>query len=237
MPETCRDIQLLAGKLSLLNGQLISFEGLDGVGKSTQINLLQQALSSRGIEVLSLREPGGTSAGEALRSLIKAGTFHSPLAELLAFETARAELVSELVRPALARGAWVLLDRFADSSLAYQGALGKLDMELIRKLNTIATGGLKPGLTVLLALDPAQALLRRRGAEKPAAGGGNAESTELDSIEKRDTDYFSRVHDIFSELARAEPQRFLVLDASQDVDAIHRQVMARVQEMDGGQHG
>ncbi|MCB1218695.1 dTMP kinase [bacterium] len=207
-----------------MQGRLISFEGLDGVGKSTQVELLREVLAARNLTVQCFREPGGTQAGEELRTMIKLGRFETALAELLAFETARAELVGSRIRPALERGEIVILDRFADSSLAYQGALGKIPAETIRQLNQIATAGLQPDLTIWLALDPRQALERRTGAEKPAAGGGQAESTDLDHIEKRELDYFRKVHDIFNMIMNEDGERFLRFDAALHIEAVHRSV-------------
>lgn len=211
-----------------VQGRLISFEGLDGVGKSTQLELLRLALLSRGRSVQLFREPGGTAAGEALRALLKAGSFQSPLAELLAFSTARAELVELCIRPALQRGETVLLDRFTDSSLAYQGALGTLPLELIRRVNNIATSGLQPDLTLWLDLPPAAAQARRALAEKPAGASGAAESHELDSIEQRDAAYFERVHAIFEEICLAEPERMQRIDVSGSVEAVSMAISERV---------
>lgn len=201
------------------------------MGKSTQVELLREALTARDFTVQCLREPGGTLAGEELRSLIKRGCIESALAELLAFETARAELVETRIRPALERGGIVILDRFADSSLAYQGALRVIPMDTIRQLNRIATGGLLPDITIWLALEPGEALVRREGAGKPAAGGGEEESTELDHIEMRDLEYFRMVHEIFQMIMTEEPERFLKLDASQPIDAVHANVNLAVLDM------
>lgn len=221
----------VAGKLRRLQGKLISFEGLDGVGKSTQVELLREALAGRDLAVQCFREPGGTLAGEELRSMIKLGRFESALAELLAFETARAELVAKRIRPALERGEIVVLDRFTDSSLAYQGALGTVPLETIRRLNEIATDGLQPDITLWLALDPEEALRRREGAQKPAAGGGAEESSELDHIEKRELDYFRKVHDIFDMIRKEEQERFIEVDASRHIEAVHADVMLHVLAM------
>jgi dTMP kinase len=218
-------------------GRLISFEGLDGVGKSTQLELLRLELISRGLSVQLYREPGGTPAGEALRALIKAGTFHSPLAELLAFATARAELVELYIRPALRRGELVLLDRFTDSSLAYQGAHGAVPLELIRRVNSIATAGLQPDLTLWLDLPAAEAQARRAQAQKPAGAAGAAESSALDSIEQRDAGYFERVREIFEEICLAEPERMQRIEVSGSVEAVFDAVSHSVLSLLEPDHG
>ena len=212
----------------VVQGRLISFEGLDGVGKSTQLELLRASLLAQGHRVQCFREPGGTPAGEALRDLLKSGTFRTPLAELLAFSTARAELVELGIRPALARGEMVLLDRFTDSSLAYQGALGSLPLELIQRVNEIATGGLQPDLTLWLDLPVEQALQRRSAA---------TETGELDSIELRNSDYFRRVRGIFAEICAAEPQRMQRIEVSGTPQEIAAVILSRLSSLVEVPHG
>jgi dTMP kinase len=193
-------------------GRLIAFEGVEGSGKSTQLELLRQALEGRVGEVVVTREPGGTPAGERVRALLLDPEVElDPRAEALLFAAARAELVAEVIRPALERGAVVLCDRYLDSSLAYQGGARGLGRGPVEEVNRFATGGLLPDLVVLLDLDPASGLRRR--------------ARELDRIEAQDLDFHRRVRQAFCDLAAADPGRFAVVDAAAPV----AEVAARVQ--------
>ena len=198
----------------------ITFEGLDGSGKSTQLNLLHQKLSLAGHEVLCTKEAGGTPLGAAVRNLVQMRqdiTIH-PLTEALLYAADRAQHVSELVRPALASGVYVLCDRYIDSSLAFQGAV--LPVELVRDINRLATAGLQPELTILLDVDVTTSRQRLIARNVP-----------LDRIETRDEPYHDTVRSIYLSLAREEPQRFLVLPAAQSIsylaDTIWNQVVKR----------
>ena len=185
-------------------GRLIAFEGVEGSGKSTQLELLRQALEGRGREVVVTREPGGTPAGERMRAvLLDPGVELHPRAEALLFAAARAELVDAVIRPALERGAVVLCDRYLDSSLAYQGGARGLGRGPVEEVNRFATGGLLPDLVVLLDLDPASGLRRRSG--------------ELDRIEAQDLAFHRRVRQAFRDLAAADPGRFAVVDGAATV--------------------
>jgi len=189
-------------------GLFVTLEGGEGVGKST----LQTALAARaraiGLEVVTCREPGGTPLGERLRAALfeSADGETDPTAELLVFEAARAQLVADLIRPALHRGALVICDRFADSSIAYQHHGRGLPAHVVSSLNDIATGGLVPNLTILLDLDPAEGA-RRRGD----AG---------DYLEREAAAFHARIRAGFLSLATAEPGRWLVVDATQSPDAV-----------------
>lgn len=192
-------------------GRLIAFEGVEGSGKSTQLELLRRALGGR--EVVVTREPGGTPAGERVRALLlDPGVELSPRAEALLFAAARAELVEAVIRPALERGAVVLCDRYLDSSLAYQGAARGLGQGPVEEVNRFATGGLLPDLVVLLDLDPASGLRRRAG--------------QLDRIEAQDLDFHRRVRQAFRDLAAADPERFAVVDAAAPVPEVAAHVQA-----------
>ena len=193
-------------------GRLIAFEGVEGAGKSTQLELLRQALEGRrgdppvdrSREVVVTREPGGTPAGERVRALLLDPEVElGPRAEALLFAAARAELVAEVIRPALERGAVVLCDRYLDSSLAYQGDARGLGRGPVEEVNRFATGGLLPDLVVLLDLDPASGLRRRSG--------------ELDRIEAQDLAFHRRVRQAFCDLAAANPGRFAVVDGAAPV--------------------
>lgn len=198
-------------------GLFITFEGGDGAGKSTQAELLASWLSGRGFEVVRTREPGGTPLGAKLRELLLHGEHVTPRAEALLYAADRAQHVAEAVQPALERGAAVVQDRYIDSSLAYQGAGRPLDPEEIRGLSEWATEALRPHLTVLLDVSP------ELGAERRAATGAQA-----DRLESEASEFHRRVRERFLELAAADPDRFLVLDAALPVDELHAAILARV---------
>jgi dTMP kinase len=183
------------------SGPLITFEGGEGSGKSTQVELLARRLEAAGRRILKLREPGGTPLGEELRQLLLHRRADiSPQAELLLFLAARAELVRAVIRPALAEGTIVICDRFSDSTLAYQGYGRGIDLDQVRKLNDSATGGLKPNLTVLLDL--------------PVEAGRSRKQRDEDVFQGEDDAFHERVRQGYLELAREEPDRWLVLDAT-----------------------
>jgi dTMP kinase len=194
-------------------GAFITFEGGEGTGKSTQIELLDQRLRGAGLTTRLLREPGGTAVGEAVRTLLldpdHAGL--DPVAELLLYEASRAQLLAEVILPALAAGEVVLCDRFVDSTAAYQGYARGLSLDLIARLNAAATGGLAPQRTVLLDLDPRVGLAR-------------ATSTGADRLEGEGIAFHTAVRDGFLEIAAADPERIRVVDA----DGPSEQVAARV---------
>jgi dTMP kinase len=194
----------------MARGKLITIEGLDGAGKTTLATGLRDSLESRGLEVQLLREPGGVGAAEAIRALVKdPGLRIAARAEALLYAAARAQLVEEALDPLLSRGAWVLLDRFVDSSLAYQGAGRGLGMSSVREINAFATGGLIPDRTLLLSVDPA--LGRQRTG---------ARATVPDRLEREDDDFFARIAAAYRELARREPERIREIDAAQPPQAV-----------------
>jgi dTMP kinase len=194
-------------------GVLITVEGLDGAGKTTLIEGLAAALDP----VVVLREPGGVEVAERIRALLADPSLEvDPRAEALLYAAARAQLVAEQLQPLLARDATVLLDRFVDSSLAYQGAGRGLGVEEIRALNAFGTGGLVPDRTLLLRIDPVAGLARISG--RPA-----------DRLEQAGLAFFSAVAAAYDELAAAEPERFVVLDASQPPDAVLAEALAHLQ--------
>ena len=205
-----------------MSGMFITFEGGEGCGKSTQIKLLAQALKQRGYDVLQLREPGGTAVGERVREVLlsKENDAMDPIAELMLYEAARAQIVYEVIRPALAAGRIVLCDRFYDSTIAYQGFARGLDVQLIERLNNAATGGLAPHLTLLLMIDPAEGLRRAKGAT-----GGDGEG---DRIESAGLEFHRRVQEGFAFIAQREPERVAAIGAQGSVDDVHDAVMARV---------
>jgi dTMP kinase len=191
---------------------LITVEGLDGAGKSTLIAGLSNAL-----EATVLREPGGVEVSERIRSLLADPALDvDPRAEALLYAAARAQLVAEKLRPLLDAGETVLLDRFVDSSLAYQGAGRSLGVEQIRALNEFATGGLRPDRTLLLRIDPEAGLARI--SDRPA-----------DRLELEDGAFFSAIARAYDELAAAEPERIAVIDASQAPEAVLADALAALQ--------
>ena len=185
-------------------GLFVTFEGGEGTGKSTQLERLERRLRQRGLDPLVTREPGGTPLAEGIRELLLDPVLRpSAMTEALLMEAARAELVANLIRPALAAGRIVLCDRYDDSTLAYQGGGRGLDAELLRALNRAATGGLKPGLTLLFDLDPAAGLARRARS-----------ASSVNRLDREPEAFHARVRARYLELAAAEPGRFVVLDGA-----------------------
>jgi dTMP kinase len=189
---------------------LITIEGIDGAGKTTLAASLRDALARRGLDVHLLREPGGVEASERVRELVKDPAVRiGARAEALLYAAARAQLVEEAVQPLLDAGSWVLLDRFVDSSLAYQGAGRHLGVDQVRAINRFATGDLDPDRTLLLELEPA--LARERS---------HARLEGLDRLESEADDFFSRTDSAYRELAAADPSRIRVIDAGAPPDAV-----------------
>lgn len=199
-----------------MTGFFIVFEGGDGAGKTTQLSALREALASTGREIVITREPGGTPIGQAIRDVLLHGEHVAPRAEALLFAADRAHHVATVVRPALERDAIVLQDRYLDSSIAYQGAGRALSADDVRYLSLWGTEGLLPDLTVLLDV-PAQTGRQRRGDTH-------------DRLEREADDFHGRVRDHFLALAAAEPQRYLVLDATLPPDVLSKQIEAAVRE-------
>jgi dTMP kinase len=199
-----------------LSGRFISFEGGEGVGKSTQARMLADALRAQGIEVEVTREPGGTAGAEAIRTLLLSteGAGWNARAEALLFAAARSDHVERLIMPALARGAWVVCDRYLDSSRAYQGGGGSLTDADLLALHAIGSSGLLPHRTILLTLDPAIA------AERISLRDGDA----VDRIGGRDRAYHDRVDAAFRAIAGTAPDRFVQIDAARNAQAIHREI-------------
>ena len=188
----------------MARGRLITIEGLDGAGKSTLALGLHSALGERGVRVELLREPGGVAVSERIRALVTDPSLRvDPRAEALLYAAARAQLVRERLRPELDAGVVVLLDRFLDSSLAYQGAGRELGIEEVRAINRFATGALAPDRTLLLRISPADGRARQ-----------DTRACEPDRLEREDDAFFARIAAAYDELARVEPERIRVLDAS-----------------------
>lgn len=203
----------------MARGRFITFEGGEGCGKSTQVRRLAAALEATGIEVVLTREPGGTRLAELVRGLLKDEREDPPCdrSELLLFLAARAQLVKNVIRPALAAGKWVVSDRFSDSTFAYQGYGRGLPLDVIRLANDFACDGLKPDLTLLLDVDAATAARRMRGREAATA-------TTADRIEQAGDAFHARLAQGFQELAAAEPERIKRIDASGTPDDVEGRI-------------
>lgn len=201
-----------------MRGMLITFEGVEGSGKSTQCRRLAARLRTRGYRVRETSEPDGTPLGETLRSLFeREGAAPAPMAELFLFLAARHQHVERVIRPALERGEVVISDRYSDATVAYQGYGRGLDLRTIRELNDLATGGLRPDLTLVLDLDAAAGLRRLGGRH-------------LDAFEKMDHGFHSRVRQGYLEIAREEKERMVVLQADQPVELLEAEVWTAVEE-------
>ena len=199
-------------------GVFISFEGIDGVGKSTQADLMQSYLAAKGLEVTRTLEPGGSDLGVEIRHLLlhRKGEV-SVRSEALLYAADRAHHVASVIRPALAKGQIVISDRFLDSSVAYQGAGRELDLTEVRNLSLWAVDNLLPDLTVLLDLDAAVASIRR-----------GKTGAEPDRLESEKISFFEAARNTYLELAKNEPNRFHVVDASQDPNSIWKQIQPRL---------
>ena len=207
----------------MTRGRLITIEGIDGAGKSTLAAGLVDALAKRGLAAMLLREPGGVRTAERIRELVgDPDATIGDRAEALLYAAARAQLVEEALEPLLAAGRLVLLDRFVDSSLAYQGAGRALGVDAVRAINAFGTGGLVPDRTLLLRIDPAVG--RARSQERGAP---------TDRLEQQPDEFFARIAAGYEELARAEPDRIRVIDADHAPDAVLADALAAIGDLLG----
>lgn len=198
-----------------MNGKFITFEGIEGCGKTTQIKLLNEYLKKRGIKTVLTREPGGTLIGDEIRkTLLDANNkkMH-PVTELLLYSASRRQHLEELIKPAIAEGKFVLCDRYSDSTTAYQGAARKIGGKILTDLDKIATDALKPDLTIIFDIDPKEGLKR-------VAGRGT-----LDRLEQEEFNFHERVRNGYLEIAKAEPKRVKVLDASKKIEDLHKEII------------
>ncbi len=210
-----------------MRGTFITFEGIEGSGKSTQIALLAKHLTAQGKSVTLTREPGGTPIGDQVRKILldPANTALDPKAELLLYAACRAQHLAELITPELRAGKIVLCDRFSDATLAYQGYGRGIDAELIRSLDRIVTGGMRPDLTILLDIDATSGLSRARG--RNSRGGLDAEAR----FENEHLTFHERIRRGYLELAKKEPDRFRMVDATASPEDIQKTIRHLVDEM------
>lgn len=208
-------------------GKFITFEGLDGCGKSTQLERLARVLQRDGIQVVVTREPGGTEIGERMRAILldSATSGLTPLAEMALMFASRAQHIDEVILPALTSGKWVLCDRFTDSSEAYQGGGRKLGSEAVLTMHRVLCGNLQPDMTVLMDSDVAASVSRARRRNRKRGG-----DTDENRFEQENRAFFTRVHDAYRAIARREPQRVLMLDARRMPDVVHKEIVKAVRQ-------
>jgi dTMP kinase len=213
-------------------GKLITFEGIDGCGKSTQSQLLQAHLRAQGLACVTTREPGGTALGRRIRSVLLDVTDEpvEPLAELLLFAADRAQHVRQLIQPALAAGQIVLSDRFYDATMAYQGYARGHDRALVRQIIELATGGLKPDLTLLFDLDVATGW--QRVHRRSTLGSVPAQAAEApDRLDREPTAFHEQVRQGYLAIAAQEPERVRIIPAAGDIEKTYALMMAEVQKL------
>jgi dTMP kinase len=205
----------------MARGRLITIEGIDGAGKTTLAEGLERELSRRGHEVRLLREPGGVGAAERVREIVKDPRLRiGPRAEALLYAAARAQLVEEAVEPLLERGTWVLLDRFVDSSLAYQGAGRALGIDAVRAINEFGTGGLRPDRTLLLVVEPQTGRDRSR-----------TRAEAVDRLEGEDDGFFERIASAYLELAADDERRIRKIDADRPPERVLAAALAELDDL------
>ncbi|MFT4861359.1 MAG: dTMP kinase [Pseudohongiellaceae bacterium] len=204
-------------------GRFITLEGVEGVGKSTNLEVIQRFLQHRGVDYIVTREPGGTPVAEEMRQLLLANRDEKlhEISELLLVFAARSQHLEALIKPALAKGVWVLCDRFTDATYAYQGGGRKLDKNTIATLETLAQGDLRPDLTFILDLDPEIGLQRA------------SQRGELDRFENEQVSFFHRVRATYLARAEADPERCRVIDASAPIESVEHQLIELLEQQFG----
>lgn len=212
-----------------MRGWFITFEGIDGSGKSSHLRKAALYLSSRGADPVLTREPGGTAIGAQIRSLLLSKDSHgiSPEAETILYAADRAEHVRKLISPSLAAGRIVLCDRYTDSTVAFQGYGRGLDLSFINELNRVATAGLRPDLTLLFDVDP---VIARGRLDVRAAGTASKEPQPADRFDDEEHDFHNRVRQGYLALAAGEPDRIQVIDSSVAADEAHQRVVQSIRE-------
>lgn len=206
----------------------ITFEGPEGSGKTIQAQLLAEHLRGRNLPVLLTREPGGTEIGDQIRAVLHdtGNTAMLPATEILLYSASRAQIVGEVIRPALQAGQIVLCDRYADSTLAYQGYGRRLDLQTLRLVTAFATGGLAPDLTIYLDISVEAGLRRKRAAFQSGQG-------EWNRMDQQSTDFYRRVRDGYLAMAAQEPERWAIVNADRDIQDIHADVRTLVEKRVG----
>ncbi|ADD01413.1 thymidylate kinase [Thermoanaerobacter italicus Ab9] len=201
-----------------MKGKFISFEGIDGCGKTTQIKFLKEYLLKKGYNILVLREPGGTNVGEKVRDiLLDKYNFISPVTEMLLYASSRAQLVEEKILPAIEEGKIVLLDRFVDSSYVYQGYARGLGIEKVKIVNEIATMGILPDVTIYIDITPEEAM-KRRGKR------------EADRLERESWDFHKKVREGYIKLVKEYPKRFVFINGMQEIVKVHQDIIDAVKK-------
>src|SRR5215469_3761335 len=212
-----------------MRGKFITFEGLDGCGKTTQMEKLAAVLRAEGIEVITTREPGGTEIGERIRTVLldsrTAGL--DPMAEMALMFASRAQQLAQVVLPAIEAGKWVLCDRYIDSTEAYQGGGRQLGTDAVLQLHKVLCRGLWPDLTVLMDSEADHSVKRARRRNKAASDGAQPDENRF---EQESYAFFKRVHDAYLAIARREPQRVAVVDARQPAEVVHPRIVQIVSE-------
>lgn len=209
-----------------MKGIFITFEGVEGSGKTTQIELLEKALEAKGLQVIKTQEPGGTKIGAMIRKILldSRNKEIDPMTELMLYSASRAQHIKEVIIPAVKEGKIVLCDRFSDATVAYQGYGRGLDLEGIRKLDLFLTGGMKPSITIILDLDPEKGLLRaKKRIEKNR-------SLKEGRIEQEGFSFHKRVREGYLKLAEEEPDRIKVIGADLPVEEVHKRIIEVVEE-------
>ena len=204
----------------------VTFEGPDGSGKTTQIHLLHSYLKELGYPVCQTREPGGTSIGDQIRQVLHAttNTEMRSTTEILLYSASRAQLVKEVILPALAAGQIILCDRYAESTLAYQGYGRRLDLDTLQAITSFATGGLRPDLIIYLDIGAEEGLRRKME-------GFRAGECEWNRMEQKELDFHLRVRDGYLQMAAAEPERWFIVDATQSIESIQNLIRERVNHL------
>ena len=211
-------------------GKFITFEGLDGCGKSTQMERLVAFLKQEGIDVISTREPGGTPIGDRIRAVVLDSRTHglAPLAEVALMFASRAQQIYENILPALERGTWIVCDRFTDSSEAYQGAGRGLGSEAVLTLHRVLCGNLQPDLTILMDSEVSESVNRARRRNQQQKG--SASQGDENRFETESRAFFTRVHDKYLEIAAREPHRVALIDARPPADVTHTKIVRAVRD-------